>query len=126
MQTSLILIAIFTGVIALANLLLLGGLAYLAVTVTRLINTSVKPAIGQVQATVQNVNKLVDRVETKTEEIMDIGENTARQVSDSVVTTTDVLRDVVASPFISVASLVTGIQRAMETWRRTSARTART
>ncbi|MCL6629990.1 MAG: hypothetical protein K6U00_10355, partial [Armatimonadetes bacterium] len=31
METSLILVAIFTGIIALANLILLGGLAYLAI-----------------------------------------------------------------------------------------------
>jgi len=115
METSVLLIAIFTGVIALSSLILLGGLAYLAVTVKKLIDTSVKPAVA-------NVKSLVDKVEDSAERIMDVGEDTVRKVSDTVVATTDMVQDTVASPLISFSSLLAGISKAVQTWRRASAK----
>lgn len=117
MTVSLILIAVFTGIIAVSNLLLLGGVAFLAMTVKKLVERQVMPAVSEVKSTIANVNKLVDRVEGKAEEIMDIGENTARQVSSRVVQTTDMLQDTVTTPLINISSIIAGITRAVEVWR---------
>ena len=114
-STSLIVIAVFTGVIAVSNLVLLGGLAYLAIAVKKLVDTSVKPAIA-------NVNSLVDKVEVKADRIMDISEDTVRKVSGTVVATSDIVQDTVTSPLIGIASLLTGISKAVQTWRHVSAK----
>lgn len=114
METSLILIAVFTGVIALSNLVLLGGLAYLAVTVKKLVDTSVKP-------TIENVNTLVDKVEDRAERMMDIGEDAVRKVSGTVVATTELVGDTVTSPMIGLSSLFAGVSKAVQTWLRASA-----
>lgn len=105
------LLTIFVGIIAFANLVLLVGLAYLAVAVKKLLDTSVKPAIA-------NVNDLVDKVEDRTERIMDISEDTVRKVSGTVLTTTDMVQDTITSPIISLSSLLAGVSKAMKTWRR--------
>lgn len=123
METSLLLIAIFTGVIALSNLILLGGLAYLAITASRLVGTEVKPVLADVRSTLRKVNETVDEVETKTEHIMGIGEDTARKVSGRVVATTDVIQDAIIAPLVNISSILTGISRAIETLRRSSVRT---
>ena len=115
MEKSVLLIAIFTGVISLSNLILLGGLAYLAVNVKKLLDTSVKP-------TVANVKSIVDKVEDSAERIMDIGEDAVRKVSSTVAATTDVVQDTVTSPLISISSLFAGISKAMQVWRRASAK----
>ncbi|HUV04006.1 MAG TPA: hypothetical protein VMX94_02740 [Armatimonadota bacterium] len=115
METSVLLIAIFTGVIALSSVALLGALAYLAVFAKKLIDTSVKPAMA-------SVNSLVDKVEDSTERIMDVSEDTVRKVSGAVKATTHVVQDSVTSPLISFSSLLAGISKAMEAWRRASAK----
>lgn len=116
------LLTIFVGVIALSNLVLLLGLAYLAIAVKKLIDTSVKPAVSEAQSTIHNVNVMVDKVEDKAEQILNIGEETARKVSGSVVATTDMVQDTVTPPLISFSSMVAGISKALETWRRASAK----
>ncbi|MHB0912960.1 MAG: hypothetical protein ACYC2Y_05900 [Armatimonadota bacterium] len=124
METSVLLIAIFTGIIALANLLLLAGLAFLAFAVKKLIDQAVMPAVKEAKETVENLNEMVERVEQKAERIMDIGEETARRVGNRVVATSDVVQETVASPLINISSFITGIQRGIETWRYLSQRRA--
>lgn len=116
------LLAIFVGVIALSNLVLLLGLAYLAITVKRLIDTSVKPAVSEAQCAIRDVNTIIDKVEGTTEQILNIGEETARKVSGTVVATTDVVQDTITSPLISISSLMAGISKAIQTWRHAPAR----
>ncbi len=120
MTTSVLLIAIFTGVIALANVILLIGLAYLAVTVTKLLKKSVQPAMSEVTHTIRNVNDIVERVEQKAETILNISEETARRVSGSVVATTEMVEHTVAQPFISLSSVIAGINKAVSTLRRSA------
>ena len=120
MTTSVLLIAIFTGVTALCNIILLIGLAYLAVTVTRLLNKSVQPALSEVTKTIRNVTELVERVEQKAENILDISEETARRVSGSVVAATEVVEHSVAQPFINFSSIMAGISKAVWTLRRSA------
>ncbi len=115
-----LLLVIFTGVIALSNVILLVGLAYLAVTVTRILNKSVSPALSEVKHTIRNVNDMVDKVEQKAENILDISEQTARRVSGSVVAATDVVQHSVAEPFINLSSVIAGISRAWNTLRRSA------
>ena len=113
---------IFVGVIAFSNLVLLVGLAVLAFSIKRILDRSVKPAISQAESTIASVNSLVDKVEDRAEDILDIGKDTVRQVSSRVVATTDMVQHSVASPIISVSSLLAGISKALETWRSTSAK----
>jgi uncharacterized protein YoxC len=115
-----LLIVIFTGLIALSNLLLLGAIAYLAFTVKSLLTDSVQPAICEATETIKRVNEMVERVEQKAENILDISEETARRVSGSVLAATDVVQHSVAAPFINLASMVAGIRRAVETLRRSA------
>ncbi len=112
------LLTVFVGIIALSNLVLLGGLAYLAVTVKRLVDTSVKPAISEAASTLKTVNELADKVEEKAEDILDISEQTARRVSGSVVATTDMVRQSVTTPLISVSSVLSGVSRALDVLKR--------
>lgn len=118
MTTSVLLIAIFTGVIALSNVILLIGLAYMAVTVTKILRKSVRPAIAEVTHTIRNVNDIVERVEQKAETILDISEQTARRVSGSVVATTEMVEHTVTEPLINLSSIVAGINKAVSTLRR--------
>lgn len=118
MESALVVIAVFTGIIALANLILLGGLAYLAITVKRTIDKSVKPVISEVEATVQKVNGLVENVGARAERILDAGEDAALDVSKRVMSTAEIVDEVIKPPLISVAGLVAGISRAFETLRR--------
>ena len=110
------LLTVFVGIIAFSNLVMFVAIAYLAVAVKKLLDTSVKP-------TIENVNKLVNKVEDKAERIMDIGEDTARKVSGTVVATTDMVQNTITSPMISFSSMVAGITKAVETWRRVCAKT---
>lgn len=116
-------LTVFVGIIAVSNLILLVGLALLAFSLKRLVDATVNPVVREVNATLRKVNALVDKVEDKTERIMDISEDTVRRVSGSVVATTDVVENAIASPFIGISSLVTGVAKALEAWRRTSAAT---
>lgn len=115
-----LLIVIFTGVIAFSSLVLLVGLAVLAFAVKSLVNNSVQPAVSEAANTIRNVNELVERVEEKAENILDISEETARRISGSVVAATDVVQHSVAEPFINLASLVAGISKAINTLRRSA------
>jgi len=114
------LLVILVGIIAFSNLVLLGGLAYLAITVKRLVDTSVKPAIAEAASTVKTVNELADKVEERAEHILDISEQTVRRVSGSVVATTDMVRHGVTSPLISVSSALAGVSRALGALKRAS------
>ncbi len=120
MEVWQLLIAIFTGIIALSNLLLLGAIAYLAFTVKNLLTDSVQPAICEVTETIKTVNGMVERVEQKAENILDISEETARRVSGSVVAATDLVQHSVAAPFINLASIMAGVSKAVETLRRSA------
>jgi hypothetical protein len=111
METLLLLMAIFLGVIAVANLILLGGLAYLAVTIKKLLETSVKP-------TVENVNSLVAKVENKADHIMNVGVKTAEQVSRTITKIADLVQQAVTPPLIKASSILAGISQAWKTWRR--------
>ena len=110
------LLTVFVGIIAFSNLVLLLAIAYLAVAVKKLLDTSIKP-------TITSVNDLVGKVEDRAERIMDIGEDTARKVSGTVVATTDMVQNSITSPVISLSSMVAGISKAVATWRRVSAKT---
>ena len=117
-------LTVFVGIIAVCNLILLVGLAALAVSLSRVVNKSLSPALSEVNATVKKVNALVDKVDDHVEHMLDISEDTVRRVSGSVVATSDVVENAIASPFIGISSLMTGIARALEAWRRASATTA--
>lgn len=97
METSLAVISVFTGIIALCNLVLLIGLAALALAVKRLLDKSVRPVIDEVSDTVRHVSGVV------------------QHVSDSVAATNDVVQHTVAQPFIAIAGLAAGVGRAIET-----------
>ena len=116
------LLTVFVGIIAFSNLLLLVAIAMLAFALKGLVEKSVVPAVSEVKSTIHNVNTLVDKVEDKAERIMIIGEETARTVSSKVVATTDLVQETVTSPLINASSILTGVLRAVETWRRASAR----
>jgi len=111
----MVLLTVFVGIIAFSSLVLLVGLATLAVSIKRLIDTSVKPAIS-------NVNTLVDKVENRAERIMEISEDTVRKVSGKAVAAADMVEDTVTTPLISLSSLVAGISKAVQTWRQASIR----
>ena len=112
------LLTVFVGIIALSNLVLLAGIAFLAFGVKRLIDKSVRPAVSEAQSAIHNVNELVDNVEGRTERILDIGEETARKVSGTVVSTSDMIRSSITSPLISISSLFAGITEAVQACRR--------
>lgn len=114
------LLTVFVGIIALSNLILLVGLAMLAFSLKKVVDTSINPALREVNKTVKKVNALVDKIDDRADRILDISEDTVRVVSGKVVATTDVVEHAVASPFISISSLVTGISKGLEAWRRMS------
>jgi uncharacterized protein YoxC len=124
METSLILIAVFTGVIALSNLILLCGLAFLAIAVKRLLEKSVIPAASEAKSTIASVNDLVKNVESKAERIMDIGEDAARKVSGKVATAADVAGETIAAPLIGISSALAGISKALEVLRSRTSKAA--
>jgi hypothetical protein len=80
------------------------------------------PAVGEVQSTARKVNIIVDNVSDRATKIMDIGENTARQVSGKVVATTGLLENSAAAPIISISSVIAGITKAVQVWRGSSAK----
>lgn len=112
---------VFVGIIAFSNLVLLGGLAYLAVMVKKLLDNQVQPILSEAKSTVRNVNTLVDKVENKTERILEISEDTARKVSGRVVATTDVMQETITTPLINLTSIIAGINKALSVLRRESA-----
>jgi uncharacterized protein YoxC len=116
------LLIVFVGIIAFCNLLLLVSIAVLALSVSRLVSKSVMPAVGEVQSTARKVNIIVDNVSDRATKIMDIGENTARQVSGKVVATTGLLENSAAAPIISISSVIAGITKAVQVWRESSAK----
>ena len=116
------LLNVFVGIIAFSNLILLVGLAYLAFAVKKLLDNSVQPVLKEAKSTINNVNTLVDKVENKTERILEISEDTARKVSGRVVATTDIVQDTITSPLINISSIVAGINRAFTILRRESAK----
>lgn len=115
-----LLIVIFTGLIALSSLVLLIGLAILAFAVRNLVSNSVQPAVSEATNTIKSVNELVERVEKKAENILDISEETARRVSGSVVAAADVVQHSIAEPFINLAGLVAGVNKAISILRRSA------
>ncbi len=117
----MITLTVFVGIIAVSNLILLLAVALLAFSLKRVVDTSVTRTIKDVDATVKKVNTLVDKIDDRAERIMEISENTVRRVSGSVVATSDVVENAIASPFISISGLLTGISRAWEAWRRQTA-----
>lgn len=116
------LLLVFVGIIALSNLLLLGAIAFLALAFKKFLDTSAASTLAEVKSTVRNVNSMVDKVEDRAEKIMIIGEDTARKVSGSVNATTEMVQNSLTTPLISVSSFVAGVTKAVETWRRASAR----
>lgn len=111
------LLTIFLGIIALSNLLLMTTIAMLAFSLKKLMDTSVTSTISDVNSAVRNVNDMVDKIETRVEHIMQIGEQTARQVSGKVVAATDVVEHSVTVPMVGISSILAGINRALEVWR---------
>ena len=118
METALIVIAVFTGIIALSNLILLGGLAWLGMTVSRLINHSVRPTIRDIDRTIRKVHGFVDMAEARAENVLDISERTVREVSGRVVAASDMLEHAVTGPIIQASGFLAGVRRAVEVWRR--------
>ena len=116
------LLTIFVGIIAFSNLVLLVGLAYLAFAVRGLVNKQVQPAVHEVTSTLKDVHEFIDRVEDRAEEVMSIGEDTARKVSGKVVATSDVIQHAVSEPLINFTSIVAGIARAVSAYRQASTR----
>lgn len=115
------LLTVFVGIIAVTNLVLMLAIAFLALSAKKLLDTSVKQAVREVQTTVHSVNEMVERVEDRTEKLLDISEQTARKVSGTVVATTDMVRDTITTPLIGVSGVLAGISRALKTWRRAPA-----
>jgi hypothetical protein len=116
------LLTVFVGIIALSNLIFLISLAFLASALKRAVDKGLLPAMSEVTNVVRGINKLLGEAEGKAERIMDIGEDTARKVSGTVVATTEMVQQTVASPIIGISSLMTGISKAVQTWRSASAR----
>lgn len=116
------LLTVFVGVIAFSSLILLIGLGVLAFAVKRLIDQPVRQVMNEAQTTLHNVHELVDRVEDRTERLLDIGEETARKVSGNVMVTSDLMRETIVSPLISFSGLIAGISEAVQYCRRASAR----
>lgn len=113
-------LTIFVGIIALANLILLAGLGVLALSVKKLVNQNVKPVVGEVHATIQSVHSVVDKVEDKAENILDISEKTARKLSGTVTATGEMVKQSVTNPLISFSSMVAGVTEAIRTLQRAS------
>lgn len=104
------LLTVFVGIIAFSSFVLLIGVAALAFSMKRLMDTDIKPLLDK-------ANALMTKVDTKAETIMDIGEDTARKVSGAVAATTDTVEDAVVSPILGLSSLFAGITKAVETFR---------
>ena len=116
------LLLVFVGIIALSNLILLFAIAFLALAAKRFLDTSAASTLAEAKTTIRNVNDMVDRVENKAEQIMNLSEDTARKVSSTVVATTEMVGDSVTKPLIDISSFLTGVSKAIETWRKASAR----
>ncbi|MDI6828055.1 MAG: hypothetical protein QME62_06185 [Armatimonadota bacterium] len=111
---------VFVGIIALCNLLLLSTVVYLAFMVRKLIVKSAQPAMAEVTSTIKSVNCFVEKVENRVEHMMEIGESTAKKVSDKVIATADIIKHSISSPLISILSIITGVSRAISELKRTS------
>ena len=110
------LLTVFVGIIAFSNLLLLVAIAVLAFSLSKVMNTSVKPVLSEVQLTIKNVNELVGKVEGRADHIMQIGEQTASKVSAKVVAASDIVEHTVTDRVMKITSLWAGISRAWEVW----------
>ena len=104
------LLTVFVGIIAFSSLVLLIGVAALAFSLKRLTDTSIRPLLDK-------ANSLMDKVDTRAETIMDIGEDAARKVSGAVVATTDTVEQAVVSPIMGLSSLAAGVAKAVEAFR---------
>lgn len=104
-------LTVFVGIIAFSNLILLTGLAMLAISVKRLLDDSVKPVLTEVKSTITDVNTMVHRIDDKAEKIMTISEDTAQKVSDHIVSTSGLVSEVVNSPLINIAGAAAGIAK---------------
>jgi len=111
------LFTVFVGIIAFSNLLLLVAIGVLAFSLSKVMNTSVKPVLSEVQSTIKNVNELVGKVESRADHIMQIGEQTASKVSAKVVAASDIVEHTVTDRVVKITSLWAGISRAWEVWR---------
>ena len=116
------LLTVFVGVIAVCNIIVLVGTAVALFALKRLIDKPVRQAVCEAKTTIENVNKLVDTVEDRTQRILDIGEQTAKKVSGNVMATSDVVRETITTPLISFSGLVAGITEAIQCCRRASAK----
>jgi nucleoside diphosphate kinase len=114
------MLIIFVGIIAFSNLVLLLAIAFLALAAKKFLDTSATPMMAEVKETVNKVNEMVDRIEDKADHIMTIGEDTAQKVSTSVVTASDMVEKSVKEPLVTVSSVIAGIAKAVETWRKAS------
>lgn len=113
------LLTVFVGIIAFSNLILLVAVAALALRMNSLVSTSVQPLMDK-------ANKLMDTVDDKTGRILEISEDTARKVSDSVVATSDAVENAVVSPILSISSLAAGVAKAVETFKTSRGASAQT
>jgi hypothetical protein len=114
------LMTVFVGIIAFCSLVLLLAVAFLAMSMKKLLDSSVTPVLEDVKSTVDSVNKLVETVDGKVDRILGVGEDTVRKVSGRVVATSEVMQDTITTPLITLSSAVAGIAKAIETWRRDS------
>ncbi len=111
---------VFVGIIALCNLLLLITVGYLAFMVRKLIVKSAQPAMAEVTSTIKSVNSFVEKVENRVDHMMEIGESTAKKVSDKIIATADIIKHSISSPLISILSIITGVSRAISELKRKS------
>ena len=113
------LLTVFVGIIAFSNLVLLVAVAALAIRMNSLVNTSVQPLMNK-------ANALMDKVDDKTGKILEISEDTARKVSDSVVATSDTVEKAMVSPILGLSSLAAGLAKAFEVFRGSRGASAQT
>jgi uncharacterized protein YoxC len=115
------LLTVFVGIIALCNLLVLVSISILAIVLARAVNTSVIPVVKEFQTTMKDLNKTLQRIESRADTLMDVGEDTIRKVSLKVVATSDLVEQNVVKPVITVSSIAAGVSKAWETWKKASA-----
>lgn len=104
-------LTVFVGIIAFSNLILLVGLALLALTTKRMLDESVKPVLTQVKTTITDVNSMVHKIDDRTGEIMEISRDTAQKVSNHITATTGIVSEAVNSPLLNLASLAAGVAK---------------
>ena len=114
------LLTVFVAIIAVCNVIVLVGTAVALFALKRLVDKPVRQAVCEAKSTIENINKLVDTVEDRTERILDISEQTARKVSVNVMATSEVVKETITSPLISFSSIVAGVSEALKSCRRSA------